>query len=150
MYKYIYQLTHEYISKYSEFNEPLLQQKELGYFSDIKTAKSIIEKYKNLKGFKDFEIECFKIGKKRLEITKKQNKYFYELYHCYIDGNGYEEYEYLGVFPTMEKANEKKRYLIKTKEKFSKHPNGFDISQESLDSENSIWNEGFDPTEFWE
>lgn len=148
MFKFIYQLIHEYIECYGEQNQPLYQTKDMGYFSSEKDAKEVIEKYKNLKGFKDHNVNCFKIKKKKLElegIKLFDNKIiFYELYHAYRDKNGYIESDYLGVYPTKQKAKKKIKELIKNEKIYKQYPKGFDISEELLDSENTIWNEGFD------
>ena len=145
MYKYIYQLHHVYISIYTDKKEPLYQIIELGYFSSAKKAEKIIEKYIKLKGFKDYPKECFKIRKMKLEILENKNqKNLFELYHSHFDKDNYEEYEYLGVFPSREKAKEKINELIKKKSKYAKFKEGFDISEEIIDSDNTIWDEGFD------
>lgn len=146
MYGYIFQLNHEYISKYTEERQPLYQNIQLGYFSTLYKAKEIVEKYKNLKGFCNYDVSCFKITRRRIDKAEIINQILYELYHSYII-DGFEEFEYLGVFSARKHAEEKIQKLIQKKAIFRKHPDGFDISEEVLDSENTIWNEGFDSFE---
>lgn len=142
MFKFIYRVFHEYSDKKTEFGESLFNSIELGYFTSKKKVKYIIQKYKDLEGFRDHNEKCFKIKRFLLNI-KRDNNIIYELYHSYIDENGYEEYEYLGIFASKESAEKKRKKLIKSKEIFQKYVDGFDISEEILDSENIIWNEGF-------
>ncbi len=139
----VYRLLHIYSTRKTKDGESLLHVIELGYFSKKDKAKNIIKKYKSLKGFKDYNVKCFKIKKFYINL-KNNEKRLYELYHSYIDEKGYEEFNFLGVYPSKEHAINKQKRLLKTKKQYKLHPTGFDISEEILDSENSIWNQGFD------
>lgn len=142
----IYQLSHEYSERESESGEPLFHNIELGYYDSKKRVNEIILKYKNLKGFKEHSVKCFKIKKWKVPLKEVRGNFLYELYHAYIADDGYEEFNYLGVFPSLEVA-EKKKLKLSKKRKFHNHVDGFEITQEILNEENVIWNEGFDKLE---
>lgn len=143
MIKSIYRLLHEYSDKKNEQGEPLVHTIELGYFSSRKKVGEVIDKYKCLKGFRDYSVKCFKIKIFFIFVQRKPTKLF-ELYHSYIDKSGYEEFKYLGVYASENKAEKKKYKLIKRYKVYREHPEGFEITEEFIDSENSIWSDGFD------
>lgn len=143
MFKLVYRLLHVYSTRETAEGEPLLHVTELGYFSTKAKTKGAILKYKDLSGFKDYSVKNFKIKYFIVNLKKSNNK-IYELYHSYLDKDGYEEFKYLGIYPTLERAEAKRNKLIKSKSVYRDNANGFDITEEILDSDNSIWDQGFD------
>lgn len=144
MFKFIYMLLHEYSDNKTDKGEKLLHSIELGYFSNKKKAKKVIDKYKTKEGFNEHPIKCFKIKRFLLKTQEYNVKNIYELYHSYIDKDGFEEYNYLGVFSDEESALKKQNKLISRHKKYRENAQGFDISEELIDSENVIWAEGFE------
>lgn len=138
----IYRLLHEYSEKKTIDGEPLINTIELGYFSSRKKVREVINKYKNLEGFKDFDTKCFKI--KRFYIfVKNRPTSIYELYHSYIDASGYEEYKFFGVYLSEAKARKKQSKLIKHNAIYRNNQDGFEVTEEVVDIDNTIWNQGF-------
>ena len=143
MIKCIYRLLHEYSERTDENGEPLMHTIELGYFSTRKKVRDIINKYKNLKGFNEHDIKCFKV-KKIILMTKKLPKSVFELYHSYTDNLGYVEYQYLGAYISEKKANDKQLKLMRRNHIYREFSDGFEITEEFIDSDNTIWELGFD------
>ena len=114
-------------------------QKQQGIIQ-LKKAEEKIKEYQNKKGFENYP-NNFKIEKLKIYAPSKASK-FYELWHEYMDKNGYDVITPIGVYGTFEEA-----LAMKTKSlfysKYKEHPNGFEIAEIKLDLDG--WTEGFIP-----
>ena len=63
--KYIYQLSHNYIRE-DEDSVDEEDRKFLGIYSSKLEAKKAIERYHKLPGFDRYPIDCFLVGKRKL------------------------------------------------------------------------------------
>ena len=114
------------------------------YHPDLNVGDSLaeekIKEYQNKKGFENYP-NNFKIEKLKIYAPSKASK-FYELWHEYMDKNGYDVITPIGVYGTFEEA-----LAMKTKSlfysKYKEHPNGFEIAEIKLDLDG--WTEGFIP-----
>lgn len=144
MLKYFFHLFFQYEVEKDPQGEPVTSIFNLGYFSTKEKAKEKINEYKNIIGFKDYSIDCFKIKKYRVnftsEIIDKGSVDVYELTHEYEDDE-YDYYNFFGLYESEEEAEKAKLKLIKTR-KFSKYPDGFYIAKWAVDRDFS-WLEGF-------
>lgn len=147
MFKFVYRLLHIYSDKKAETGEPLLHVIELGYFSNKTKVKDTIIKYKDLPGFNKHSIKSFKTKRFMIRFNKIKNNTIYELYHSYLDKDGYEEFKYLGVYATREEAERRQVKLMKSNSRYRNNVAGFEITEEVIDSDNLIWNQGFDTLE---
>lgn len=142
----IYRLLHEHSDRKTADGEPLIKTIELGYFSSIKKVREVIRQYKNLNGFKDYDVKCFKVKRFYLLVQNRPTSIF-ELYHSYIDASGYEEYKFFGVYLSEVKAKNKMAKLMKHNAIYRNNFDGFEVTEEVVDSENVIWNQGFNSYE---
>ena len=136
---YIYKLIHSHIVDKIN-NVPISDSKTIRYYSTKKKAEEKIKEYQNKKGFENYP-NNFKIEKLKIYAPSKSSK-FYELWHEYMDKNGYDVITPIGVYGTFEEA-----LAMKTKSlfysKYKEHPNGFEIAEIKLDLDG--WTEGFIP-----
>lgn len=143
MIKYFYLVTFEYL-----IDENFELSLDLGVFSTKKKAEEKIKKSINLNGFKNYNIDNFKIIKFGVnfdyDIKNKENVILYCVTHEYeniVDGLTYWNiFDYLS---TMEKANSEVERLKKHSRIGKKYPNNFEVVEVKINNFNS-WSEGFD------
>lgn len=145
MLKYFYYLYFRYETNVN--GEVYDNDFDLGYFSAKKKAKDAISLYVDQPGFRDHELDCFKILKVGVrfdyEVTEKSGLVLYELSHEYEVEDGGEIEMIFGLYSSKTAA---KRELNKQKKKrlYSKHPDNFSIYTTTIDYTLGIWKEGFD------
>ncbi|MDR1939356.1 MAG: hypothetical protein LBQ40_00990 [Clostridiales bacterium] len=85
MLKYFYNLYFQYEITNDKSKNDLTSTFNIGYFSTNKKAKEIIELYREKPGFKEHDMDCFKIqkiGVNFVDDTKnKEGTILYELSH---------------------------------------------------------------------
>lgn len=67
-------------------------------------------------------------------------KYVYVLYHTRFGENDYEDVKCLGVFSSIDKANQAKQYAL-TQKGFKDYPDNFDMVKYEIDKQE--WIDGF-------
>lgn len=146
MLKYFYYLYFQYEVEKDAEGMPVHSTFNLGYYSTKKKAIDKIAKYKNLVGFKEHPITCFKIVKQGIqfdmEIEDKSLVEIHELSHEYEDEEGYDYPTIFGIYSTKEKA-QLELDKQKMKSPYKNYPNNFFISTIKVDSEITGWEEGF-------
>ncbi len=138
-----------YLVEFKYLDENLESSFDLGVFSTKKKAEEKIEKSINLNGFKEHNINNFKIIKFGVNfdnnIKDKSNVILYCVTHEYEDETN--EFTYcwniFDYFSTMEKANSKVEYLKKHSRIGKKYPNNFDVVEVKINNFN-LWSKGFD------
>jgi len=144
MLHYFYYLHFEYEYGKSEEGNPLKNGFAIGYFSTRAKAETQIQFHKNLPGFCDHPLDCFKIEKYGVRFkTKVEDKSLvniWELSHEYYDG----VYDYPTILPpfSTEKEAIEKKEKLKKKKPFCDYPDEFFINEMEVDRYTG-WTEGF-------
>ena len=142
---YFYYLYFEYEVGKNKHGHIMSNEFDIGYFSTRAKAQEKIQFYKNLSGFKNHPLDCFKIKKLGVKFeTKIKDKSlvdFFVLSHYYSD-NDY--FDYPTVFPPFatEKEAKEKMEKIKNEKPFCDYPDEFAINQFEVDRYTG-WTEGF-------
>ena len=137
MKKYYYSLTYTYTDKTGE------HYFEIGYFSDKKMVKTVIEELNGKSGFKDCR-GCFESKKFCVNFSvpvDKERAILYEVSHEYTDDSGYDCFTIFGVFATYAEAKAEQE-KNETKIPFKNHLDGFCIAECKVNLYG--WKEGFD------
>ena len=147
-YFYVYYVFHNRIIGNDPVGQPIYDEKDIGLYSTQKNADNAVNHFKYLPGFvqfpNDFHIQrrrCYVADKKGK--TKQNNTVIYMPYHeCYDSENDYDSVT-KGCFFLDKNEAEKVIEEWKKDHILSQHPEGFNILEYKLDSDNILWSEGF-------
>ncbi len=141
MVKFFYHATFEYS------NHDETEGFDLGIFSTKSQAEEKINKVKDKKGFKDFDLTSFKIQKFGVHFDRKdvdkEKAVLYSVWVEYPDGPKSYSWVIFDYFPSYQKAKSKMRVFINQTRIGKKHPNEFNISKIKI-NDFSSWSEGFE------
>ena len=116
---------------------------DIGYFSSKQKAMDALERVKDKPGFCDSGGN-FTISKCRVYFSQKnvqkENCTIFELYHEFLDDEGFDNYTYWGPFATRAEAEEAYD-ANKAQYPFSLYPDNFEICDIKVDLYG--WREGF-------
>ncbi len=139
MLKFFYNLYFQYTTAENQRSEL-----NIGYFSTYKKARSVIETYKSLPGFKNYSVDNFKIqkfGVRCRENGKKSGKPLYQL-SFEEDITVFEsEWIIFGMYDSYKAARLAQRFY-ENKRKYKDHPERFTIAKWIVDK-NKEWSFGF-------
>jgi len=141
---FFYHLYFKHETDKDEEGNSITNTYNIGYFSTKAKAENQIQVSRNLPGFRDHLIDCFKIEKLgvnfEVPIKDKSLVDFYVLSHEYYDG----EYDRPITFPpfaTKKEAMNKKKELEKIKP-YCDHLDDFFLDKHCVDRDNG-WPGGF-------
>lgn len=147
-YFYVFYVFHSHIVSDDLDTQPIYDEKDIGLYSTQKNANNAVNRFKYLPGFVQFpnhfhiqRRRCY-IADKRIE-NKQKNTIIYMPYHEFYDSE--KDYDSVTKGCFFLEKNEAEKIIEEWKKDriLSQYPEGFNILEYKLDSDNILWSEGF-------